>query len=445
MTDKKEKKSIINIIWISLVFSSIFIALFTGRMEGLTNASFESAKTAVTLALGLVGAMALWLGLVKVAEDAGLMTLIARRLKPVMSRLFPDVPSEHPAMSAMVMNMSANIMGLGNAATPLGIKAMQELDKLNPCKGTATNAMCLFLAINTSSVTILPLGVIAVRSAAGSIDPGGILLPSFLATSISTITAIIAATFLARIDKKYSSKKYLNTETTESSWGDTGDLSGDCKITEAARPTGWKRMLVPVFIGIFILALGFEIFRQISGNGGSALFLTSITHWLIPFIIGLLVSWGVSRDVHIYESLCEGAKEGFNVALKIIPFLVAILVAIGMFRASGALDILTSLLSPVTGVIGMPPETLPMAIVRPLSGSGAFGVMSDLVAREPDSLSAFIASTMQGSTETTFYVLAIYFGAVQITRIRHAVLAALIADGAGILAAVFLGNMFFRG
>jgi len=441
MTDKKEKKSIINIIWIGLVFSSIFIALFTGKMEALTNASFESAKTAVTLAIGLVGAMALWLGLIRIAEDAGLMTVIARRLKPVMSRLFPDVPPEHPAMSAMVMNMSANIMGLGNAATPLGIKAMQELDKLNPCKGTATNAMCLFLAINTSSVTILPLGVIAVRSAAASGDPGGILLPSLLATAFSTIIAIIAATFLARIDKKYSQVETIGSISFENA----DNLSNDCKIIEPLKPIGWKRMLVPVFTGVFMLALGFEILKQMSGNGDSVSLLTSITHWLIPFIMGLLIVWGVSRDVHVYESLCEGAKEGFNVALKIIPFLVAILVAIGMFRASGALDILTGILSPITKIIGMPPETLPMAIVRPLSGSGAFGVMSDLVARDPDSISAFIASIMQGSTETTFYVLAIYFGAVQVTHIRHAVLAALIADGAGILAAVFLGNIFFRG
>jgi spore maturation protein SpmA len=435
----KGKGSAINAIWIGLTLSSVFVALLMGRMEAVTEASFASAKKAVELAIGLIGAMALWLGLMKVAEEAGLMTAIARRLRPVMVRLFPDVPPEHNAISAMVMNISANIMGLGNAATPLGIKAMQELDTLNRRKGEATDAMCLFLAINTSSVTLLPLGVIAVRASAGATEPAAILLPTILATSTSTLVALFAARWLRRTYGRENGKA-LPPHPPEPTSEATPSGTGQRPPLEAR---GWKRWLIGSFIGIFLIALMVELVRRFVSGDDVVSALPGLTHWLIPFLMGLLVIYGWSRDVAVYESLCEGAKEGFQVAIRIIPFLVAILVAIGMFRASGALDLLTQAVSPITGLIGMPPETLPMALVRPLSGSGAFGIMSDLVSRAPDSLGAFVASIMQGSTETTFYVLAIYFGAVQITRVRYALWAALMADAAGILAAVSLGNLFY--
>jgi spore maturation protein SpmA len=438
-SNHRPKASAINVIWLVLILSSIFVGLFAGRMEEVTQGSFAAAKKAVELAIGLIGAMALWLGLVRIAEEAGLMTVIARGLKPVMGRLFPDVPSEHPAMSAMVMNMSANMMGLGNAATPLGIKAMQELNRLNPVKGVATDAMCLFLAINTSSVTILPLGVIAVRASAGATDPAGILLPSILATSFSTLVALVSAIGLRRF---YGPGEIIRMDGRTAPEG--GDVDAQIEQAKPALPArGWRRMLLPCFVGIFLIAALIEVVRRLGGEDSPVSLFPTLTHWLIPFLMGLLVVYGWSREIPIYETVCEGAKEGFQVAIRIIPFLVAILVAIGMFRASGALDLLTGALAPLTALIGMPAETLPMALVRPLSGSGAFGIMSDLVARAPDSLAAFIASVMQGSTETTFYVLAIYFGAVQVTRVRYALYAALAADAAGVLAAVVLGNLFF--
>ncbi len=439
--ERQPRTSAINVIWISLILSSLFVAMFTGRMEEVTKTSFESAKRAVELAIGLVGAMALWLGLARIAEEAGLMGAISRALRPVMGRLFPDVPPGHPAMGAMVMNLSANIMGLGNAATPLGIKAMQELDRLNPKKGEATDAMCLFLAINTSSVTLLPLGVIAVRSSAGASDPSAILLPSILATTVSTSVAILSAKLLARIYSRMERPPLEGpSETRRSPGGDEDKAEGKLAAPGAY---GWRRWLLPAFSGLFVAGMIVEGVRRFSAGEGAAGALSALTNWLIPLLMGLLVVYGMSRRVAVYESVCEGAKEGFQVALRIIPFLVAILVAIGMFRASGALDLLTRASAPLTYLIGMPPETVPMALVRPLSGSGAFGIMSDIVARAPDSVAAFVASIMQGSTDTTFYILAVYFGSVQVTRIRYSIIAGLLADAAGILASVLMGRLFY--
>ena len=437
----KTKSSAINTIFILLILSGIFVALFNGSMEALTKASFDAAKTAVTLAISLVGAMALWLGLMKVAEKAGLLTVIARKLRPMMTRLFPEVPGDHPAMSAMIMNMSSNILGLGNAATPFGIKAMQALESLNKHKGTATHAMCLFLAINTSSVTLLPLGAIAVRAGAGADDPAGILLPSILATACSTIVAVVLAKFFAR-----RSENPVVTELTTSA--DDPAMSDDESYLPhpELRADGWRKSLLPSYLLIFAIA-GVLQFNQHVGAGLSAagFFIDVLPTWLIPFLMGILVVYGLSRQVAVYEAVCEGAKEGFDVALRIIPFLVAMLVAIALFRSSGALDMLIHALTPITSLIGMPADTLPMALVRPLSGSGAFAVMSDIVSQDPNSLSAFIASVMQGSTETTFYVLAVYFGAVGIVRARYVIVVALLADLTGVLAAVFLGNLFFAG
>lgn len=441
---QRQKGSAINGIFIFLVLSGILSALATGTTEQVTKASFDAAKTAVELAIGLVGAMALWLGLMKVVEKAGLLLVIARRLKPLMTRLFPEVPGEHPAMSAMIMNMAANIMGLGNAATPFGIKAMEELDRLNPDKGTATHAMCLFLAINTSSVTLLPMGVIAVRAGAGALDPAGILLPSILATACSTLVAITAAKSLARRSGKRGAPTDESRTTEEKPPGENG-ISGDTPSRPLAA-RGLRRFCLPVYFLVFLSALAVYFYRHVTAGADlSDFFLRHLPTWLIPFLMGLFIVYGFSRRVPVYESVCDGAREGFKVALRIIPFLVAILVAIAVFRSSGALALCIAAVEPLTTLIGMPADTLPMALVRPLSGSGAFGVMSDIVSAAPNSKSAFIASIMQGSTETTFYVLAVYFGAVRITRVRYAVTAALMADLAGILAAVFWGNLFFNG
>ncbi len=430
----KQKPSAINIIWLSLVLIATVTAAYTGRMDEVTKASFDYAKSAVTLAIGLIGPMALWLGIMRVAEAGGLMKIIARAMRPLMVRLFPDVPPEHPAMSAMIMNMAANTLGLGNAATPMGIKAMQELDKLAVEKGTATNAMCLFLAINTSSVTILPLGVITVRAAANASSPSEILIPAIIATICSTVIAIIASKLLA------------GRETTVQQFPDT--VSYD-KAEETEKDA--TDLIMPgiggrIFVWLLIIAFaGAVIFRvsQAEAFTLSADTMGTVSNWLIPVLISFFLVFGYFRGVRIYETLTDGAKEGFTTAVKIIPFMVAIFVAIGMFRASGAMDIMITLLSPVTELIGMPAEALSMALMRPLSGSGAFGIMSEIVNNDPDSFLSFLVSTMQGSTETTFYVLAVYFGSVGIRRTRHALPAALCADAAGIIASVLVCNLWF--
>jgi spore maturation protein SpmA len=411
-------------------------------MKDVVDASFESAKSSVNLAIGLIGIMALWLGLMKVAEAGGLMRLVARAIRPVMHRLFPDVPTDHPAMSAMIMNMAANALGLGNAATPMGIKAMMELDRLNPHKGEATNSMCLFLAINTSSVTILPLGVIGVRAAAGAAEPASILIPSLLATIFSTAMAICASKVFVRF-----SRHKTPVETAGQDTGDTEQPSP--MVSNEEKDSNEEELHPPGRFGrwtAFLIILAFAggaVFRLSSGTDWQDLAREILSFWLVPAIMCSLLLFGYLRGVKVYEVATAGAKEGFQVAIKIIPFLVMILVAIGMFRASGAFDLMVSAVQPLTSTIGMPADALPMAFMRPLSGSGAFGIMSEVVSRAPDSFSSFLVSTMQGSTETTFYVLAVYFGAVGVVRSRHAVAAALLADATGIIMALVLCHMMF--
>jgi spore maturation protein SpmA len=396
-------------------------------MELLTTGVIEAAGGAVTLAIGLVGVMALFLGLMKVAEEGGLLVIIAKTVRPLMVRLFPEVPAEHPAMGAMILNISANALGLGNAATPFGIRAMQELDKLNAHKGTATNAMALFLAINTSSVTLLPTGVIALRASLGSEDPAGIVPTTLLATICSTTVAILAA-------KLYQRFSTLPPEEV----GTVSDLpEGEVERIEA----------VPASPGAYPAWVSFLVLAGIAGLIPlTVLYGKAIAPWIVPGLIVGLLGFGALRGVRVYEVLVEGAKDGFQVALRIIPYLVAILVAVGMFRASGAMDVLVGALGQVTGLVGLPAEALPMALLRPLSGSGAYGVMAAILQDPvvgPDSYTGYLVSTLQGSTETTFYVLAVYFGAVQVRRIRHALAAGLTADLAGIVAAVAICWLLF--
>jgi spore maturation protein SpmA len=416
-------------------------ASYTGRMDALTKASFESAKDAVILAIGLIGPMALWLGIMKVAEAGGLMQIIARRVRPLMVRLFPEVPHDHPAMSAMIMNMAANALGLGNAATPMGIKAMQELEKLAPEKGTATNAMCLFLAINTSCVTLLPLGVITVRAAAGATSPASIVIPSLIATCCSTLVAIFMAKMLAVRDS--APIRYAGPPPVEA--GPPPEEAGLVPETmaELVPPGPVGRIFIWLMMAAFAGGVGYQISMAAEPFAFSAATLNSLSSWLIPMLISGLLVFGYLRGVKVYEALTDGAKEGFTTAMRIIPFMVAIFVAIGMFRASGAMEILITILSPVTSAMGMPAEALAMALMRPLSGSGAFGLMSEIVNQGPDTFLADLVSVIQGSTETTFYVLAVYFGAVGIRRTRHALPAALCADAAGIIAAVLVCNLWF--
>ena len=402
-------------------------------MQALSTAAIDAATASVTLAIGLIGVMALFLGLMKVAEAGGLLVIIARTLRPLLVRLFPDVPADHPAMGAIVLNLSANVLGLGNAATPFGIRAMQELDKLNTEKGTATNAMALFLAINTSSVTLLPTGVIALRAAAGSIDPAGIVPTTLFATLCSTVAAIASAKLYQRL-WPIAPRPPVPADDRDQPPGAAPESEA---ATESEAPPGY-----PAWVSMAVLAAVVALIPLTILHG------RAIAPWIIPGLIVGLLGFGVARRVKVYEVFVEGAKDGFQVALRIIPYLVAILVAVGMFRNSGAMDLLIGPLGAVTGALGLPAEALPMALLRPLSGSGAYGILASIIenpAIGPDSYTGYLVSTLQGSTETTFYVLAVYFGAVQIRRIRHALAAGLTADLAGIIGAVVACSLLYAG
>jgi spore maturation protein SpmA len=398
-------------------------------MQALSDAMIQSAGGAVELAIGLVGVMTLFLGLMKVAEAGGMLTILARLIRPLVVRLFPDVPAGHPAMGAMILNLSANALGLGNAATPFGIRAMQELEKLNPRPGTATDSMALFLAINTSSITLLPTGVIALRAAAGSLDAAGILPTTLFATIGSTTFAILAAKLYRRLSPPQPGAGAVR-PSAEAPVLDTG-LAGDAP--ERAYPL-WVSLAGLLGLGVLIpLAV---VYGRV------------ISPWIIPGLVVFFLAFGAAKRVRVYETLVEGGKEGFQVALRIIPYLVAILVAVGMLRASGAMDAMVGLLGPLTASFGLPAEALPMALMRPLSGSGAYGVLAAIIndpSIGPDSYTGFLVSTLQGSTETTFYVLAVYYGAVQIKHIRHTLAAALTADVAGVALAVLACLYVFRG
>ncbi len=390
-------------------------------MEVLSTAMVESASGAVELAIGLVGVMTLFLGLMKVAEAGGMLVILARLIRPLMVRLFPEVPADHPAMGAMILNLSANALGLGNAATPFGIRAMQELETLNQQPGTATNAMALFLAINTSSVTLLPTGVIALRAAAGSSDPAIILPTTLLATIGSTSVAILATKLYQRMSPLGTSEAPVAQDTT------ARNHPAETAPLDAAQGA------YPLWVSILALAALASLIPA------AILFGKALSPWILPGLMAGFLVFGALRRVKIYEVFVDGAKEGFQVALRIIPYLVAILVAVGMLRASGAMDLLVGALAPVTGRFGLPAEALPMALMRPLSGSGAYGILAAIIndpAIGPDSYTGVLVSTLQGSTETTFYVMAVYFGAVQVRRIRHAMAAALTADAAGVIFAI---------
>ncbi|MBF0162306.1 MAG: spore maturation protein [Magnetococcales bacterium] len=400
-------------------------------MHLLTRSMLETASSSVTLAMGLIGSMALFLGLIKVAEKGGLLTILARLIRPVMVRLFPDVPADHPAMGAMILNLAANALGLGNAATPFGIRAMQELDRLNPHPGTATNAMALFLAINTASITLVPSSVIAVRASLGSQDPAAVLPTTLFATLCATLAAILGARLL---------QGWFAPPVASGEAGSTQGVApleplanGEAMADTTAYPAWVSFMAIGGMVGLIPVTIAY-------GKHFSV--------WLIPGLVVGFLGFGLLRGVRVYEAFVEGAREGFDVAVRIIPYLVAILVAVSMFRSSGAMGYLVQLLSPLTTPLGLPAEALPMALLRPFSGSGAYGVMTAIMqdpAIGPDSYVGMLVSTIQGSTETTFYVLAVYLGAVQVRQMRHTLAAALLADLAGLTAAVFICSLLFGG
>ena len=431
----------LNGIWLFLMLGSIVYGAWTGRLDAVTEALFSSATAAVNLVIGLVGIMVLLLGLMRVAFDGGLRDAIGRALAPLLRRLFPEVPAEHPAMSAMVMNMASNMSGLGNAATPFGLKAMAELGRLNPHPGSASDAMVLFLAINTSAITLLPpLGTIGVRLAAGSAQPEAIWAPTLIATTCSTVAAVAAFYALRRLPR------FAQRPVESSSAPSFAESGPDPEEDDAPplHPGRAPRVAVAATIVLLVVGLGLDLSRIAAENEPTDVARVAVQTWLFPLLVAVLLLIGWAGRVRVYESMIAGAREGLDVASRIVPYLVAILVAVGMFRASGALDVLVSMLDPLTTRIGVPAEALPMALLRPLSGSGAFGVMSEiLTAHGPDSFIGLLTSTLQGSTETTFYVLALYLGAAGVRDGRHALLACLTGDVAGFFGAVAACHLFF--
>ena len=405
-------------------------------METLGKSMVEAASGSVTLALGLVGVMALFLGVMKIAEKGGLLVIIARTVRPLMAKLFPDVPDGHPAMGAMVLNISANVLGLGNAATPFGIRAMQELDRLNPLKGTASDSMVLFLVINTASVTLLPTGVIALRAAAGSQDPAGIVSTTLFATIVSTAVAIVAAFLLRRF---WPLPECMPSGMTPPA----APLTETFLPVSAEVEAGFEPIRgYPAWVGWLALGSVAAIVPLTIFYG------QAIGPWIMPTIMAGMLLFGWARGVPVYETFVEGAKEGFEIAVRIIPYLVAILVAIAMLRDSGVMAAIIGPLGKLTAPLGVPAEALTMGALRSLSGSGAYAYLASAFqdpAIGPDSYTGYLLSTIQGSTETTFYVLAVYFGAVQVKKFRHALAAGLIADAAGIASAALICWILFSG
>lgn len=469
----------LNWIWMGLIVVAVIVGALMGTLDGengFVEKAFESAEVAViNLALPLSAIMIMWLGIMRLGEKAGLIGVISKLIRPVMSRLFPDVPGDHPAMSAMIMNMAANMLGLGNAATPLGLKAMQDLQKINPLgKGTASNAMCTFLAINTSSVTLIPATAIGYLAAAGVESPTRIVATAIGATLCSTIVAVIAVKLLQRMPV-FAAERSMIVEDEE-----IDEVPSESEEKLSPWTTG-RKVAVGLLLASFIFVAALQLFppfrdavqsatgidtylaeKAAAAEAAAAVERTvqatsDIPVWnsplglmnnfsivAIPLIFLVFVGYAAIRGVRVYEEFTEGAKEGWTTVIRIMPYLVAMLVALGVFRASGALEILQLMLHPALQAVHFPVELLPMALMRPLSGSGSSGILGELLAN--DGISEQIkmtAATMFGSTETTFYVLAVYFGSVGIRRTRHALAAGLCADAAGVIAAIAICHYVF--
>jgi spore maturation protein SpmA len=443
----------LNYIWLALILLAVIIGGFDHKLKEVGDGAVKGAESAVTLSLGLIGVMAVWLGMMRLAEKAGLVQLLARFLRPALRRLFPDVPVEHPAMGSMVLNIAANMLGLVNAATPLGLRAMKDLESLNRFPGTATNAMCTFLAINTGSVQLIPITAIAVLAAAGSTNPSAIVGTALLATTCSSAAGLIAV----KLFEKWAMFRLPDTPIAAKDDERVlePELSGaDPDASLAPAPmTGWRRIVLAGFAVCFLTFLiqfgvpespGFGSSAERSAQGAMVRWVDAVSLLAIPFLLSFFPLYAALRGVAVYEEFVEGAKEGFNVAVRIIPYLVAMLVAIGMFRGAGGIDLLTQWLKPALEAVHFPSELLPIALMRPLSGSGTLALFSDLVKQfGPDNLVVRMAGTIYGSTETTFYVIAVYFGAVGVRRTRHSVPAGLIADAAGVIASVFICLLVF--
>lgn len=409
---------VLNYIWIAFFVIAFVVALvrlvFWGDLEvfpAIINSTFDSSKTAFDISLGLTGILSLWLGIMKIGEQGGVINLFSRILGPLFSKLFPDIPKGHPVTGSIFMNLAANMLGLDNAATPLGLKAMEGLQELNPRKDTASNPMIMFLVLNTSSLTLIPISIMVYRAQLGAAQPTDVFVPILLATFFSTLAGIITVSLYQRIN-------LLN------------------------------RTILLFLGGTSLLIGGIIYFFTTLGRAQIDAYSTTFANvFLFVIIIGFILA-GVRKKINVYNAFVDGAKEGFQTAVRIIPYLVAILVSIGVFRASGSMDFLIQGISSLIDWCGINNQfvgALPTALMKPLSGSGARGLMVDAMSTYgADSFVGRLACIFQGSTDTTFYILAVYFGSVGITKTRHAVPCGLLSDLAGILAAIFICYLFFN-
>ena len=408
---------VLNYIWIAFFLIAFVIALvrliFMGDTEvfpAIMNSTFDTSKTAFEISLGLTGVLSLWLGIMKIGEKGGVVNVVAKVLSPVFTRLFPDIPKGHPVTGSIFMNVAANMLGLDNAATPLGLKAMEQLQELNPKKDTATNPMIMFLVLNTSGLTLIPVSIMVYRAQMGAAQPTDIFVPILLATFFSTLAGIIVTSLYQRIN--LINRTMLLT------------LGGMCAVVAA-------------------IIWGFSQMDKSQMNVVS----TSVANILLMTIIVVFILAGMRHRVNVYDAFIEGAKDGFTTAVRIIPYLVAILVGIGVFRASGAMDMLIDGIKWIVATLGGNTDfvgALPTALMKPLSGSGARGMMVDaMTTYGADSFVGRLSCIFQGSTDTTFYILAVYFGSVGVRYTRHAVACGLLADLAGVVAAISICYMFF--
>jgi spore maturation protein SpmA len=439
----------LNWIWLGLLLLGVLIGGFTGRLQAALDGAFGGASKSTELAIGLVGVMTLWLGLMRLAEVSGLVQALAKVLRPVLIRLFPEVPANHPAMGSIVLNLAANALGLTNAATPLGLRAMKDLESLNPRPGTATDAMCTFLALNTGSVQLVPISAIAVLTAAGARNPTAIIGTTLLATACSSLVGLFVIKALAKLPVFRVSSLPVDI-LPEQAPGQPAQSTGAClDASVSLRPAAWAWIASAILVCCFCW-FGWELIAgRMEGAGLPAdpvwmRSLNAVSLLAVPFLLAFFPVFAAVRGVPVYEQFIEGAKEGFQTAIRIIPYLVAILVAIAFFRGAGGIEILGKVLASPMAWVGFPTELLPMALLRPLTGSGTLAAFSEVVrVHGADSLLARAGGTLFGSTETTFYVIAVYFGSIGVRRTRHAVWAGLAADVAGAIAAVHVCRWMF--
>ncbi|MFN8573154.1 MAG: nucleoside recognition domain-containing protein [Gemmatimonadaceae bacterium] len=408
---------VLNYIWVAFFIIALVVALVrliffgdTMVFTNMVNSTFDMAKTGFEISLGLTGVLTLWLGLMKVGEKGGAIGIMAKAVRPFFTRLFPEVPADHPAHGSIIMNFAANMLGLDNAATPLGLKAMQELQELNPDKETATNAQIMFLVLNTSGLTVIPISIMTFRAQLGAANPSDVFLPILLTTYIATLVALVAVAAVQKINLL-------------------------------------DPVILAYLVGLTVLVGGALWYFQGLAPDRVQAISNVVANVTLYGVISSFILMGVFRRINVYDAFIEGAKEGFQVAIRIIPYLIAILVGIGVFRASGTLDYLVTGIGNVFSALGLRTEfipSLPTALMKPLSGSGARGMMVDAMKTYgADSFVGRLACVFQGATDTTFYILALYFGSVGVRKTRHAVATGLIADLAGVVAGIIISYIFF--